>query len=57
VSFSKRTKSVSNTGTNFSIGVFKKFVDRMAIGYDSTTEGTFYHAEGYVDLNTYKNYI
>ena len=55
VSFSKRTKTASNTGSNFSIGIYEKFTDEMAIGYDTTTEGSFYHAEGYVDLNTYKN--
>ena len=56
VSFSKRINSSNNTGNNLSIGIIEKFIDRMAIGYDVSTTGVFYHAEGYVNLNTYKKY-
>ena len=57
VTFSKRVKVATSTGDNRSIGIWEKKLDRMLVGYDTTGDGVFYHAEGYVDLNTYKNYI
>lgn len=57
VTFSKRVKVVTSTGDQRSIGIWEKQVDKMLVGYDTTGDGVFYHAEGYVDLTTYKNYI
>ena len=55
VSLSKRVDAATDAGNNASIGIIEKFDDKIAVGYDPSTKGIFYHAEGYVDLDNYKN--
>lgn len=56
VTYANHAASV-NTGPNWSIALVEKKIDRMLCGNSTASKGSFYHAEGYVDLNTYKDNI
>lgn len=57
VTYSNQAKSSSDVGDNWAVAMVHKYTDKMECGRVTQSKGAFYHAEGYVDLNTYKSYI